>query len=554
MISVADFTNSDAVVGLDDSLGVLGRNWKVIGGITLLGFVLGVISLYAQTNSYSSDSLVEVRPLISQGDSPNLDVTRQVNTTTEQSIASSQRVVERALALLEAGADPRLSNFDDPEVTAAALAIDIDGDVARRVQEQITVTVEDAAEVLRIEAEAATAERAQELAQAVSHAYLDFRQEAATSATSVARDRLLERAEELLSDLDAIAEQIVFEEQALADAAQPLDPAVPSILAPQVRSAALRSLEAAEIAKRTNLQGIGSRLANIDAITINVGEILDDADFPSAPGGVPAPVGPLAGVLLGLGLGVATAFALDRSDATVRDPLAELPAMGADILGFSPANNLIAVAEGTDLQVDDAYRRTAAGLLFKMDRADQQVVLIAGTNDPNESVAAALAAANLAVAAARVGRRTLLVLADLRSPGVHERMDLDNSSGISEIIAGKMSLKDVTQSVPELTSLFVLTPGADISQPTRLLQSSNMGRLLENARNNFALVVVAAPALTEYADAVVLAPLCDTALLVVEPGQTRRADVVSSVRQLTSVGLEVSGSIVAQPIDPASRR
>ncbi|NNF56007.1 MAG: CpsD/CapB family tyrosine-protein kinase [Acidimicrobiales bacterium] len=551
---MADVKTSDAVVGLDESLMVMRRHWKVLVGATAVGLLLGIASLLAQSDSFSSDSLVEVRPLISQGDSPNLDVTRQVNTTTEQSIASSQRVVERALALLAAGAEPSLTNFDDPAINEQAAEIVVDGEEARRVQQQITVTVEDQAEVLRIEAEAGSAARAQDLAQAVAHAYLDFREEAATSATSVARDRLLEREQQLLAELDIIAGNIVDQEQALANAAQPLDPAFPSILAPQVRPAALRSLEAEEIAKRTNLQGIGSRLANIDAITINVGEILDDADLPARPAGVPAVVGPLAGLLLGLGVGVGTAFALDRSDATVRDALNELPAMGADILGFSPANNLIAVTEGTNLQVDDAYRRTQAALLFKMDRADQQVVLVAGTNDIHRSEAAAMAAANLAVAAARVGRKTLLVLADLRDPGIHERLDVTNHKGLSEVIAGKAGVTEVTQAVPELTSLFVITPGADLTQPTRLLQSSNVGRLLEKSRSNYELVVVAAPALTDYADAVVLAPMCDTAILIVEPTQTRRADVVSSVRQLTAVGLEVAGSIVAQPIAPKANR
>ncbi len=551
---MADLKSSDAVVGLDDSLMIVRRHWKVLVGASVAGLFLGIAGLLAQSNSFSSDSLVEVRPLISQGDSPNLDVTRQVNTTTEQSIASSQRVVERALALLAAGAEPGLSNFDDPPINEQAATISIDGEEARRVQEQITVTVEDEAEVLRIEAEAGSALRAQDLAQAVAHAYLDFREEAATSATSVARDRLLEREQQLLAELDIIAANIVDQEQALANAAQPLDPAFPSILAPQVRPAKLRSLEAEEIAKRTNLQGIGSRLANIDAITINVGEILDDADLPARPAGVPAAVGPLAGLLLGLGVGVGTAFALDRSDATVRDALNELPAMGADILGFSPGNNMIAVTEGTNLQVDDAYRRTQAALLFKMDRADQQVVLVAGTNDIHRSEAAAMAAANLAVAAARVGRKTLLVLADLRDPGIHSRLDLTNHKGLSEVIGGKAGVTEVTQAVPELTSLFVITPGADISQPTRLLQSSNVGRLLEKARSNYEFIVVAAPALTDYADAVVLAPMCDTAILIVEPSQTRRADVVSSVRQLTAVGLEVAGSIVAQPIAPKANR
>ncbi len=535
-------TSGTAVVGLEDSVNVLRRNWKPVALLAVAGLVLGVLSLLARAETYTSDALVEVRPLISQGDSPNLDVTRQVNTTTEQAIASSQRVVERALALLEAAGELDTADLNDPAVEAGARTIGIDGEGARAVQEQIAVTVEDSSEVLRIEATAASARRAQELAQSVAHAYLDFRAEAATVATSVARQRLLDREAELLAELDELARQIESIERDLADAGEP------------VRPAELRGRELAEVSKRQNLEGIGSRLANIDAITINVGEVLDDADLPTSPSGVPAPVGPAAGLLIGLGLGVAAAFARDRSDATVRDPLTELPALGSDILGFSPGNDHIAVTEGSDVDVDEAFRRTQAGLLHKMDRQDQQIVLVAGTASAASSEAAALAAANLAVAAARVGRMTLLILSDLRNPGVHGRFRLDNTSGLSEVINGQASLSEVSHRVQELTTLFVVPPGADLSAPTRLLQSSNMGRLLDKARAGYDLVVVHAPSLTDVADAVVIGPLCDTAVLIVEPALTRRADLASAIRQVEAVGLDVAGSIVAEPISPSTRR
>ncbi len=187
------------------------------------------------------------------------------------------------------------------------------------------------------------------------------------------------------------------------------------------------------------------------------------------------PVGPVAGLLLGLGLGVGVAFVRDRSDATVRDPLSELPEMGSPILGFGPGTNHIAVTEGSAPDVDEAYRRTQAGLLFKMDRNDQQIVLVTGTVGAMDSDSAAIAAANLAVAAARVGRKTLLVLSDLRNPRIHQRFRLDNSKGLAEVINGKASLKEVSHQVPQLSTLFVLPPGDDLSSPTRLLAEQQHG-------------------------------------------------------------------------------
>lgn len=549
-------TQSDAVVGLDDSVTVLRRHWKLIALCALAGLALGLASLTQRTQTFVSDSLVEVRPLISQGDSPNLDAARQVNPETEQSIASSQRVVERALALLDASEQLGNPDLDDLEVETMATELvgSVDGDVARRVQNQIEVTFEQNSLVLQIEATAGRSERAQELAQSVAHAYLDFRVDAATGATNEARQRLLDREQELLDELDTIAAKIEVLEQGLIDSAELIDPEDPTSFREQVRPSELRSLELSEVSKRQNLEGIGSRLANIDSITINAGEILDDAEVPLNPSGIPAPVAPVAGLLLGLGLGVGFAFIQDRSDATIRQPMKELPQIGSDILGFSPSVNHIAVTEGSEARVDEAYRRTQAGLLFKMDREDRQVVLVTGTTEAGGSDTAAIAAANLAVAAARVGRKTLLVLSDLRDPVVHPRFKVDNSQGLAEVINGKASLSEVSQQLEELTAMHVLPPGTDIGSPTRLLQSSNMGRLLDNARSGFDLVVVQAPTLTDYADAVVLGPLCDTAVLVVEPDKSLRTDVESSLRQLKAVGLDVSGSIVADTVGSRSRK
>ncbi len=535
---------------------MLRRHWKLIALCALAGLALGLASLTQRTQTFVSDSLVEVRPLISQGDSPNLDAARQVNPETEQSIASSQRVVERALALLDASEQLGNPDLDDLEVETMATELvgSVDGDVARRVQNQIEVTFEQNSLVLQIEATAGRSERAQELAQSVAHAYLDFRVDAATGATNEARQRLLDREQELLDELDTIAAKIEVLEQGLIDSAELIDPEDPTSFREQVRPSELRSLELSEVSKRQNLEGIGSRLANIDSITINAGEILDDAEVPLNPSGIPAPVAPVAGLLLGLGLGVGFAFIQDRSDATIRQPMKELPQIGSDILGFSPSVNHIAVTEGSEARVDEAYRRTQAGLLFKMDREDRQVVLVTGTTEAGGSDTAAIAAANLAVAAARVGRKTLLVLSDLRDPVVHPRFKVDNSQGLAEVINGKASLSEVSQQLAELTAMHVLPPGTDIGSPTRLLQSSNMGRLLDNARSGFDLVVVQAPTLTDYADAVVLGPLCDTAVLVVEPDKSLRTDVESSLRQLKAVGLDVSGSIVADTVGSRSRK
>jgi uncharacterized protein involved in exopolysaccharide biosynthesis len=130
--------DGDSVTNISEYYSIIRRWWMVITIAAAVGLVVGTLVLSFQRDEYQSEAQVEVRPLVSSGDDPNLDVSRQVNPDTEQAIAGSQRVVERALAILAvSGAmnpgDPLAIDFDDPEVELEAAVVVVDGTGARRV-------------------------------------------------------------------------------------------------------------------------------------------------------------------------------------------------------------------------------------------------------------------------------------------------------------------------------------------------------------------------------------------------------------------------------------
>ena len=469
---------------------------------------------------------MEVRPLVSQGDSPNLDIGRQVNTTTEEAIASSQRVVERGLALIEAADQLSNDDLDDPELEALAATIEIPGEDARAVQEQLEVTVPSGSEILKFTAIAGRPERAQDLAQAMAHAYLDFRSDAALRSTESARAQLVAREAVLLDDLNVLAADIG---------------------AAGNNEAEVQGLLYQEVSKRQELAGIGSSLANIATISINVGEVLDDADLPTSSSGLPSSVPPIAGLVLGGTIGLATAFLLDRTDDRVRDPEAELTQLGLDIFGYAPATgDQIARATANTDDSDEKYRRIQASLLYKLEHEQKSVILVAGPNNPRSS---SNVAASLAVAAARAGRETLLIGADLRQPHMHERFGLQNGIGLSDVLAARCTIREAIVNIPELKTLEVLTAGSQVAQPTVVLQGPNLGqRLIPNIQKEFDLVIFEAPPLMQSADAVVLGRMCDAAVLVVEAGRSSRSDVTHSVDQLRGVGADVIGTVVVDTL------
>lgn len=519
---------ASSVVPVSEYTAALKKWWLPIAVCAVAGAVLGAVLLSLQGGQYEAEARVEVRPLVIAGDDPNLDITRQVNTTNERAIASSQRVAERALALLDAAEAMGIDDLDDPAVIEASEPIVIPLDEVDAAVTKSEVTVPSDSQILVFTATSGSAERSADLANALARAYLAFREESGIATTEDSRNQLLSREAALIAELDEIGAEI----GAAGDN--------------EVRA---RTLSYRELSKIQELQGIGAKLANINAISVDPGVVLDDAVVPESVSGLPGPVGLVSGLLLGLLAGVAGAYWLDRRDDRFRNPSVELSSMGMRILGDVPVGGGLFRKEADEglaainSESAEAYRRVQGSLLFNLDQADKSVILVAGTNNPQS---ATTVAANLAVAAAQAGRRTLLVGADLRRPTLHERFHLPNDSGLSDVLSGRAHLAGSLQAVPNVKNLRLLSSGSPVDQPALLLQGEGLGRLVDAVQDDYDLVVFEAPPVEQVADAIDLARLCESAVLVIEPRRATRGGVIESIEQLRRVGADVLGTVIAQ--------
>ncbi len=522
----------NSVISLTEYTGVLRRWSRVIVFVVVAGALLGGALLTLQSPEYVTRALVQIRPIVAQNDDPNLDVNRQINTDTEVAIAGSQRVAERALALRMASAQLDVVELDQPEVAAAAAALladgEVDGLIARQALKQLTVSFVSDAQILSFSATASNGEDARALAQSSAVAYLAFRQEAATVGNDDSRARLVDREGQLVAELDGIA-------AAIGAAGED-----------EVR---VQALAYADIAKRSELTVIGTKFANLEALTIDPGVVLTDAVVPSAAQGLPIYAGPVMGALLGLIAALTGVFVLDRSDDRLRSGRVELGALGVPMLGTAPAahkrtkidpkrSNLYPVnTEGSD-----AYRRLHGTLLFNLDSDDRSVVLVAGIKNP---VAASSVAANVSATAARAGRRTLLIGADLRDAGLDAYLGAKPNAGLSDVILDGASLADSIVSVGGVENLSYLGAGNQLDRPADVLQSEAFARLVAAVQADYDLVVIEAPPILRVADAVDVARLCDGSIVVAESGSESRQAIADTVTQLRSVGSDIVGVVVA---------
>jgi protein-tyrosine kinase len=151
--------------------------------------------------------------------------------------------------------------------------------------------------------------------------------------------------------------------------------------------------------------------------------------------------------------------------------------------------------------------------------------------------------ANLAIALSQLGGRTLLVDADLRGPRQHELFGVDNSAGLSGVLAGRAE-RNIIHQVRELSSLFVLPVGTVPPNPLELLERPAFGLLLRDLNAKFDHVVVDTSAMSLGADSGVVAAKAGAALVVARKHQTRVSRLEALVAGLSQSPAKLAGVIM----------
>ena len=154
-------------------------------------------------------------------------------------------------------------------------------------------------------------------------------------------------------------------------------------------------------------------------------------------------------------------------------------------------------------------------------------------------------AIHLAQAAAAMGKKVLLVDADLRRPSLHHRLGLINMEGLTDLIALDLDFRSVIQQSPFAleNNLFILTSGSLTQDPIRLIASQKMQELANQLHNVFDLVIYDSPSLLGIADAHLLATYTDGVLLVTGLGTSKSASVEQALDELRISGTPVLGAV-----------
>jgi tyrosine-protein kinase Etk/Wzc len=281
--------------------------------------------------------------------------------------------------------------------------------------------------------------------------------------------------------------------------------------------------------------------------------LIDDAVEPEVP------VRPRRGLivataaLLGLLAGIALALAKSALNRGVRDPqeveartglsvYSTIPlsstqtALGRTVAERRPGVHLLAVQNPQDPAVE-SLRSLRTALQFAMLDASDNRVLITGATP---GVGKSFVSANFAAILAGAGRRVLLIDADMRKGHLNHFFGVARENGLSEVIAGTMTVSEVTRR-NLLPQLDLLTTGVLPPNPAELMMSAALAKVLEDVSSQYDFVIVDTPPVLVAADTVGVAAHAGTVLLVARAGVTQMGEINESAKRLAHAGKTLTG-------------
>lgn len=249
-------------------------------------------------------------------------------------------------------------------------------------------------------------------------------------------------------------------------------------------------------------------------------------------------------LFLGLIGGVLLALLLEYLDDTLKNPEDVEKRLKLPVLGVIPklGKNVTLEAATADIRsaFSEAYRSVRTSLQFSTSRGVPRSLLVTSSSPSEGKSTAAL---TLARNFTQLGKRVLLIDADMRKPSIHKKMAMDNNIGLSNFLAGAVPLTDALR-YTDIPGLTIITTGPLPPNPAELLHDDNMRVLLEHGIALYDQIIIDGPPVMGLADAPILASHMEGVMLVVEAGVTRKAYALNSMKRLKSAHAYIVGVLI----------
>lgn len=210
---------------------------------------------------------------------------------------------------------------------------------------------------------------------------------------------------------------------------------------------------------------------------------------------------------------------------------------GANSIHATDSTKLLTAS--STFAVKEAYNSIRTNLLFTQQGEKCPIFVV---TSPTANNGKTINSANLAINFAQMGKKTLVIDADMRNPSLHKLFSLSSRNGLSEILAGLTD--NITVTKTDIENLSVLTSGKIPPNPTELLSSPRMDNLLDFVKEHYDCVFIDTPPVNIVTDATVFSQKATGYVIIVKTDTTNIPELKTTVSTLQGINANILGFIL----------
>lgn len=280
-------------------------------------------------------------------------------------------------------------------------------------------------------------------------------------------------------------------------------------------------------------------------VGINNISVVDQADVPQKPSSPRLLINLAVALLAGLGLGAATAFALEQMDEAIADPAEVERRLGLPLLGSVPKVTGVTPKEALldrKSELVDAYLAIQTNLAFTTEHGVPRSLAVTSTRPAEGKSITALA---LATMLARAQKKVILVDGDMRSPSVHHLGGVDHDRGLSNFLTGQDDIAPLLFEMRDL-GFTAMSAGPIPPNAAELLTGNRLGLLISRLLETYEHVVIDSPPVMGLADAPLIASRVEGVIYAVESHGIRSSLVKTALGRLAAANARIFGGVLTK--------
>ena len=271
-------------------------------------------------------------------------------------------------------------------------------------------------------------------------------------------------------------------------------------------------------------------------------QVIRNAKEPKKPISPNIKVNVTIGIILGGVLGGIIAFIKGFKGSCINTKEDVEGNLGIPVLGVIPKNyedtDIFEVDKNPRSAISEEYRILRTNLKYtSLDNYHRVFQVTSSVPEEGKSTVAINLALSLAEEA-----KVVLIDCDMRKPSIHKKLNISREGGLSDILIGKDDIMDVAYKYNK--NLLIITSGNSIENPSEMLGSRAMERMVSRLKNVVDYVIIDAPPVQAVTDPQILSTIADGTIIVVKSGERKSKEVLNTIGLLNKVKGNILGIVL----------